>query len=152
MDRQGPETSGGRCPWLSLCFSLCPGLVCSASQATWSGDALAKTSCLYTVSVSYFHLAVWGLSCSSWNLCCVLWDRSLWRTDPGCGEGFSCSPACGILVPWPGVEHESPALDGRFFTTGPPGKSLYRLSSVRPRLKCSPAPVLVISDTHSTKG
>ena len=93
----------------------------------WSGDALAKTSCLYTVSVSYFHLAVSGLSCSSRNLRCVLWDRSLQRTDPGCGEGCSCSPACGILEPWPGVEHESPALDGRFFTTGPPGKSLYTL-------------------------
>ena len=33
---------------------------------------------------------------------------------------FSCSKACGTLVPQP----MSPALEGRFLTTGPPGKSL----------------------------
>ena len=32
--------------------------------------------------------------------------------------------ACGILVPQPGMEPMSPALEGRFLTTGPPGKSL----------------------------
>ena len=31
--------------------------------------------------------------------------------------------ACGILVPPPGIESASPALQG-FLTTGPPGKSL----------------------------
>ena len=31
--------------------------------------------------------------------------------------------ACGILVPWPGIEPASPALGGGFFTTGPPEKS-----------------------------
>ena len=30
----------------------------------------------------------------------------------------------GILVPRPGIEPKSPALEGRFLTTGPPGKSL----------------------------
>ena len=39
-------------------------------------------------------------------------------------HGFSCSAACGILVPQPGIEPVSPALEGRFFTIGPPGKSL----------------------------
>ena len=37
---------------------------------------------------------------------------------------FSCSVACGILVPQPGIEPTSPALQGIFLTTGPPGKSL----------------------------
>ena len=32
--------------------------------------------------------------------------------------------ACGILVPQPGIKPASPALEGRFLTTGPPGKSL----------------------------
>ena len=32
--------------------------------------------------------------------------------------------ARGILVPWPGIEPVSPAWQGRFLTTGPPGKSL----------------------------
>ena len=29
----------------------------------------------------------------------------------------------GVLVPRPGIEPMSPALEGRFLTTGPPGKS-----------------------------
>ena len=36
---------------------------------------------------------------------------------------LSCPAACGILVPWPGIEPTSPALQSRFLTTGPPGKS-----------------------------
>ena len=31
--------------------------------------------------------------------------------------------ACGILVPWPGIETTSPAVEGKVFTTWPPGKS-----------------------------
>ena len=31
---------------------------------------------------------------------------------------LSCPMACGILVPWPGIA--SPALEGRFLTTGQP--------------------------------
>ena len=38
-------------------------------------------------------------------------------------QRLRCSQACGILVPQPGVEPTSPALEGRFLTTGPPGKS-----------------------------
>ena len=37
--------------------------------------------------------------------------------------GLSCPAACGILVPQSGIEPTSPALEGRFFTTGPPGRS-----------------------------
>ena len=40
--------------------------------------------------------------------------------------GFSCTEACGILVLWPAFESTSPALKGRFLTTGPPGKSLVK--------------------------
>ena len=38
-------------------------------------------------------------------------------------RGLSCPTACGILVPRPGIEPASPALEGGFFTTGPPGNS-----------------------------
>ena len=41
-------------------------------------------------------------------------------------RGLSCFTACGILVPWSGIEPTSPALQGGFLTTGPPGKSLDR--------------------------
>ena len=62
---------------------------------------------------------------------CVVWDLSLRRTDSqSCGAGsvlvavwLSCPSACGILVPRPGIEPDSPALQGGFLTTEPPGKS-----------------------------
>ena len=40
-----------------------------------------------------------------------------------CSSGLSCTVACGILVPRPGIEPVSPELAGGFSTTGPPGKS-----------------------------
>ena len=40
---------------------------------------------------------------------------------------LSCPVACGTLVPQPGIEPTSPALEGGFLTTGPPGKSLIYL-------------------------
>ena len=36
---------------------------------------------------------------------------------------LSCPEACGILVPWSGIKPTFPALAGRFFTSGPPGKA-----------------------------
>ena len=38
-------------------------------------------------------------------------------------HGLSCSATCGILVPQPETRPVSPALQGRIFITGPPGKS-----------------------------
>ena len=37
--------------------------------------------------------------------------------------GLSCPAACGLLVPQPGIKPASPALEGGFLTTGPPGKA-----------------------------
>ena len=48
--------------------------------------------------------------------------------------------ACGILVPWPGIEPEPPALECRVLTTGPPGNlfnSIIMLSQMF-RLTLSP--------------
>ena len=39
-------------------------------------------------------------------------------------NGLSCPISWRIPVPRPGIEPVSPALEGRFLTTGPPGKSL----------------------------
>ncbi|XP_043330359.1 phosphoinositide 3-kinase regulatory subunit 6 isoform X3 [Cervus canadensis] len=45
-------------------------------------------------------------------------------TDPlVVAHGLSSSSACGILVPQPGIEPMSSALQGGFLTTGPPEKS-----------------------------
>ena len=38
---------------------------------------------------------------------------------------LSCSSACGVLVPQPGIEFTCSASEGKFLTTGPPGKSLF---------------------------
>ena len=52
--------------------------------------------------------------------------------------GLSRLTACEILVPQPGIEPESSALEGRFLTTGPPGVSrqvyISRLSTQNPFL------------------
>ena len=39
-------------------------------------------------------------------------------------QGLSCSAVCEILVPQPGIKPKSPELQGKFLTTGLPGKSL----------------------------
>ena len=39
-------------------------------------------------------------------------------------RGLPCSGACRILLPQPGIEPTSSTLQGRFLTTGPPGKSM----------------------------
>ena len=38
-------------------------------------------------------------------------------------RALNCAMACGILVPQPGIEPESPALRGKFQTAEPLGKS-----------------------------
>ena len=54
----------------------------------------------------------------------IMQDPSLWCTDSlAVACRLSCSTACGILVPQPGIEPASPALQSRFLTSGPPGKS-----------------------------
>ena len=61
-------------------------------------------------------MAVLGLSCHMQALHCGAQAGlvAIW--------GLSCPEACGVLVPWPGMEPMSPALEGGFLTTGPPVK------------------------------
>ena len=83
----------------------------------------------------YVFLAVSGLSCSMRDL--LLWCAgsslrcegfSLVVAQAGSvveAHGLHCPATCGILVPRPGIKPKSPALEGGFLTTGPPGKSLH---------------------------
>ena len=41
---------------------------------------------------------------------------------------LSCPAVHGLLVPWPGIKSWSPALEGGFLTTGPPGKPQWSFS------------------------
>ena len=49
-------------------------------------------------------------------------------SDVGAGE-LSCTWPCGVLVPRPGIEPESPILQGGFLPTGPAEKSHLPLNS-----------------------
>ena len=49
-------------------------------------------------------------------------------------DRLSCPEACGISVPQPWIKPMSPALEGRFITTGPPGKSLEEILDAIPLL------------------
>lgn len=51
---------------------------------------------------------VWAAACTAFS---------------SCGRGLRCSEACGTFVPWPRIKPRSPASQGRFLITGPPGKS-----------------------------
>ena len=55
---------------------------------------------------------------------------------------LSCPLAYGILIPRPGIEPVSPVLEGRFLTTGPPGKSPRRFLKGLVNQEC----VLFIND------
>ena len=44
-------------------------------------------------------------------------------TSPAAMHRLSCPTAYGLLVPRPGMKPVSPAVEGKFLTTGPPGKS-----------------------------
>ena len=92
----------------------------------------------------FFAVGAWLLS-----------SYGVWAPEHGVSVlvlcGLICSMACGILVPWPGIEPTFHALEGRFLTTGPPGKSppflslFLWLSSHFPPELCSshlPPPVL----------
>ena len=62
-----------------------------------------------------------SLSCGTWALFFAL--HKMQCKVFSCGTRC-CPVACGILVPQPRIEPVSPALEGRFLTTGLPGKSL----------------------------
>ena len=61
----------------------------------------------------FFILATLDPRCSVWALHC---------NTQVAAYGLSCPKACEILVPRLGIEPMSTALEGRFLTTGPPGK------------------------------
>ena len=68
----------------------------------------------------FIHLA---RSC----FCCSTWDLSLQPAGLSLTVacGLSCPAACEILASRPGIELMFLALEGRFLTTKPPGKSLH---------------------------
>ena len=68
-----------------------------------------------------FSLAALGPGWATWDLFTVAHGFCLEVCR------LSCPITCGIWVPLPGIKPMSPALQGRFLTTGPPGNSLTSL-------------------------
>ena len=77
----------------------------------WKELARGKGKCVF------ISLTESGLPCGTqdphWGLWAVCDVRDPGRMDSG---------SCGILVTWPEIELASLVLEGRFLTTGPPGK------------------------------
>ena len=78
--------------------------------------------CILTLFLKkiFVYLAVSGLCCGTWDLSFHLEGFSLVMV-----RGLSCHKARGTLVPRSEIEPTSPAVEGGFLTTGPPGKSLH---------------------------
>ena len=62
-------------------------------------------------------LAALGVHRGVWTLPCIAWPFSV------AAHGLSCCATCRVLGPQPGIKPASPALEGGFLITGPPGKS-----------------------------
>ena len=70
----------------------------------------------------HFFLSFFNIYLAVLDLSCVMWDLSLRRVGSVVEVcGFSCPAVYRILVLRPGIKPMSPALQGRFLTTGPPG-------------------------------
>ena len=66
--------------------------------------------------ISFHYLISFIFGCTGSSLLCAVFSLVAM-------QGLSFPVACGILIPRPGIELTSPALEGGFLTTGPPGKS-----------------------------
>ena len=97
-----------------------------------------QTSCSFRIIILVFiYLAVSGLGWGMQDLHCIMRDVSLQCTDSLVmshrlqstwasllvAHELSCSTTRRIVVLQPVIKPTSPALQGRFLTTGPPGKS-----------------------------
>ena len=100
-------------------------IICYTFQSAF---AWILSAILPSFSVLNICLAASGLSCSIWELHCIMQDLSLWYMGSlVLVHGLSCPMICGILVPQPGLKPTCPALQGGFLTSGPPGKSPHYL-------------------------
>ena len=87
---------------------------------------LSRIFSLFLLGVKNFFLFdCIGFSCSTTDLCFVMWGLLLWLTGFSLvvAHRLNCFTACGILVPRPGIEPAFPCAATWILTPGPPGKS-----------------------------
>ena len=104
--------------WLDMSLSKLQEVVkdrealCAAFLGVTESDMTDRVN----TTTNKIYMAVSGLSWGTQDL------PLQFEAFVGVAHGLNCSAACGILVPPPGIESKSPALQGGFLTTGPPGK------------------------------
>ena len=87
---------------------------------TWENNLKNYIYIIYIYT--HRHTNNWTTLLYTWNTLYINYTF-FGCTRPIVAHRLSCPKACGILVPIPGTEPTSPALKGRFLTTGPLGKS-----------------------------
>ena len=109
-----PWTAAHRAP-LSMGFSR---------REYWSGvPSPSPIWLLYPLLKNFIHLfgGMGSYLCHARPFFATLW---MWCMGSAvAAQGLSCFEACGIPVSQAGIELTSHALQGRFLTTGPPGKA-----------------------------
>ena len=118
------------CSVTKSCLTLCESMNCSMpgfpvlhcllefaqTHVHWVGDDIQPTHPLSPPSPLCLNLSLnLGLFKIKKKKCWLHWVFMA-------ASRLSCPEACGILVPRPGMEPKSPALEGGFLITGPPEK------------------------------
>ena len=110
------------CLFIFFIFLAASGLSCGMQDLLFQCAGLSLVvACRFSLS----NCGVWAQECLG-LVVCGTWALYLRRASSvvvACG--LSCPVACGILVPQLRIEPASPAFEGGFSTTGPPGKSLW---------------------------
>ena len=97
--------------------------VCCIMSSTSKQEFLTLDLCGIFLKNFFYFLAVSDLSCGTRDLSLRLTSSVV------VVRRLSCPTVCGgHLAPRPGIETASPALEGGFFTTGSPGKSLWHFN------------------------
>ena len=102
-------------------FLAALGLCCSMRDFFFVAACGLLSSC----GVRVFSLQLWCLDSRARGLCSLQHSRSLVeaRGLSSCGAWAQLPCSMWDLSSQPGIEPGSPALEGEFFITGPPGKS-----------------------------
>ena len=105
------------------------GVSLSSSGVSLSSCGVRLSSCGVDLSSCGVSLSSCGVSLSS----CGVRLSSCVQALESVGSvvmvhRLSCPAACGILVPWSGMEPTFFSLEGKFLTTGPQGSPFFPLS------------------------